>query len=334
MDLDFTPNETRARLIDQRMRHELATSLAHVAKSIQTQLPESEAARRCGRIAPAIQLLRSGQRVNPELFATYYRLVIAALEGQDDLADWVDRTIASAESREGLTFRDLSESGMGGADRLALYITSLDTDERLSVAFLPPDPKESSRTKASVLRALNLMHETVPELAGEFDAIVTEVLLAAAAKEKGAARFDGASSYMLWGALALSVDDEKSDLEMMETLAHEASHSFLFGLTVEEPLVRNDDNHLYPSPLRPDPRPMDGIYHATYVSARMHYAVDQARLSGLLDDGQMAESDVRLAASAKAFEDGYSVVSASGDLTETGRIVMDHACRYMESVSA
>jgi HEXXH motif-containing protein len=45
-----------------------------------------------------------------------------------------------------------------------------------------------------------------------------------------------------------------------EVLTHEAGHSLLFGLTVDEPLVLNLDDVLYPSPLREDPRPMDDIY--------------------------------------------------------------------------
>lgn len=90
----------------------------------------------------------------------------------------------------------------------------------------------------------------------------------------------------------------------METLAHEGSHSFLFGLTMEEPLVRNPDDELFPSPLRQDRRPMDGIYHATYVSARMYYALDQAKRSGLLDEAQQAECEARMRDSARAFSGG------------------------------
>lgn len=61
---------------------------------------------------------------------------------------------------------------------------------------------------------------------------------------------------------------------MDEVLAHEAGHSLLFGLTVDEPLVLNLDDVLYPSPLREDPRPMDDIYHAAFVSAHMALAME------------------------------------------------------------
>jgi hypothetical protein len=40
-----------------------------------------------------------------------------------------------------------------------------------------------------------------------------------------------------------------------------------------KPLVENEVEELYPSPLRSDPRPIDGVVYATYVTARMDYAV-------------------------------------------------------------
>ena len=43
---------------------------------------------------------------------------------------------------------------------------------------------------------------------------------------------------------------------------------------------------MFSSPLRTDPRPMDGVVHATYVVARMHQTI-----SRLLDAGVLSETD-------------------------------------------
>jgi hypothetical protein len=50
---------------------------------------------------------------------------------------------------------------------------------------------------------------------------------------------------------------------MVQMLAHESSHNLLFGFSADESLVENSPEELFPSPLRMDPRPMDGICHAT-----------------------------------------------------------------------
>lgn len=313
------------------MHNELAKSLEYVITQIQLQLPGSKVCQHTDKLQSVISLLQSGQRVSPAVFASYYQLVLSILSGED-FTEKVYDLIDTVESREILVFKDFSTAGLGSEKMISLYTASLDTDDKLSFGFFPPKPEESNRTKVSVMRAITLMRQLVPDLAAEFEAIVIEVLLAAAANEPDAARFDGASSYMLWGALALSVDDEKSDLEMLETLAHEAGHSLLFGLTIEEPLVKNDDDDLFESPLRPDPRPMDGIYHATFVSARMHHAMQECKQSGQLKKEQLTECETYLKASKQAFIDGYSVVADSGDLTATGKTIMDNAYEYMSSI--
>jgi len=331
IDLSFYPNETRAKALDARMHNELAKSLGYIVTQIKLQSPGSEACQNTDKLKPVISLLQSGQRISPAVFASYYQLVLSILAGED-YAEKINDLLATVETRESLVFKDFNAAGLGSEKMISLYTASLDTNDRLSFRFFPPKPEESKRTTESVVRAIALMRKLVPHLAAEFEAIVVEVLLAAAADEPDAARFDGASSYMLWGALVLSVDDERSDLEMIETLAHEAGHSFLFGLTIKEPLVKNDDNDVFESPLRPDPRPMDGIYHATFVSARMHYAMQECKKSSLLNEGQLTECETYLKASKQAFNAGYSVVADKGALTATGKTIMDNAYEYMSSV--
>jgi HEXXH motif-containing protein len=94
--------------------------------------------------------------------------------------------------------------------------------------------------------------------------------------------FEAGSSYRLWGAMLLNAVRRKTRIEIIESVAHENAHSRLFGLCTEEPAVQNPDQELYPSPLRVDPRPMDGVYHATFVSARMHWTMSRVIASGLL----------------------------------------------------
>ena len=121
--------------------------------------------------------------------------------------------------------------------------------------------------------------------------------------------------------------------ERVEVIAHESAHSLLFGFCTDEPLVENRGDELYTSPLRPDPRPMDGIYHATFVSARMHLAMSRLAESGMLDQ-ESRDAAIRAAASDAAnFEAGYAVVRDHGRLTRTGRALMDSARAYMDTVS-
>ena len=331
--LSFVPDKARAVAIDQRMRHELATSLEYIRSEIRQQSDDPDLIRLLSKLDPLITLLRSDSRVSPAVFGAYYQLVFSILDNEDEITEKITKLISYAQPGNDTSIIDLSPQALGDQELVSLYQKCLDTDEAVQYGFLPPDQNDSLRAKRSIERAFGLMEKITPELAAEIKTILVEILMASAPKVPGAPRFDGASSYQLWGAMVINVDEDKSDVEMMEALAHEAGHSLLFGLTIDRPLVNNPDEQKFKSPLRRDPRPMDGIYHATFVSARMHYAMREAFNSPLLSDAQKQECEKFMAASRKAFYEGYEVVSANADLSPDGRTIIQNAYHYMQQTA-
>ncbi len=180
-----------------------------------------------------------------------------------------------------------------------------------------------------VSRALNMLREGAPETAAEIDEIVTSFLVAAGNTSKRGTTFDGVSNLEMWGLVAINEAVKKSDLEMAETLAHEAAHCTLFGLSPVDFFVTNPDIERYSSPLRADPRPMDGIYHATFVSARMHFAVRELAASGTLTSEQQAEAQKLLTRSASNFRDGYKILEGDAHYTDRGAGIMASVVDYM-----
>ena len=332
IEFSFPPNSKRAIALDKRMRYELAQSLEQLNAQLKTQLSNPEFQLFSSKLRSVSSDIKKN-RISPAVFAAYYQIIFSIMYEEDIYQEKIDDLVSYTKFNEKLSFNDFSVISLGNNKTVDLYNSCLDTDSNTSFEFLPPSEQQSLETKTSVLKALELMKLTVPNMADEFLSIVNQIVLAAASKKPNARRFDGASSYMLWGALILSVDDKKSDLEMMETLAHESGHSFLFGLTIDEPLTVNDEETLYSSPLREDKRPMDGIYHATFVSARMHYVIDEASKSSILSRDQMLESVKLKAASSKAFFDGYSTVDKEGDLSNTGKQIIQNAYNYMHGLT-
>ena len=72
---------------------------------------------------------------------------------------------------------------------------------------------------------------------------------------------------------------------------------------------------------------MDGIVHATYVTARMHRAVARLLDAGVLN---RAEAEARLAAHRHAFDQGWAVIASDGRLSERGGAAMTGARAYMQ----
>jgi len=319
---DFAPDAARARQLDHSMLVRLGESLRHLSAQCQGIVAHDSA-----RLETLAHALCCGQRQSPAVFAHYYNLLNAVLDEQLDEAEQQFAAlvriepVASTLKIAPLTARELGSN-------YTLYSSMMNSDPSVDLGFTSPPETTYGSFRHRLQEGLRLLRAAVPELAGEIEAIIHEVVIVAGDKAKKF-QFDGGSHFQLWGALFLNGDFHKDEVAIVEVLAHESAHSLLFGFCTDEFLVDNEDEELYSSPLRPDPRPMDGIYHATFVSARMHWALSHLLVSGLLDTPARERAIAANAANVGNFRAGYSVVEKHGRLTGLGQRLMDGASAYM-----
>ncbi len=293
------------------MHRELGASLVHISEAMAEALPVESA-----RLNEFAARLEAGLRLPSLAFGIYFQIARALLAGDSaSVPELVDKLISLSERAS--TLRVYTA---GDPDAAAL-LAALGDPRAGDFKTAPVPPGAAASFTALLQNGLALMAETLPELHGEVTAIVHEVLLAHAPPGQKT-EFDGASHYQFWGLLMLNPKHHTTPLAVVEVLAHEAAHSLLFGLTIEEPLVFNPDEELYSSPLRLDPRPMDGIYHATFVSARMAWAMGR-----LAEDPRLTPEERAAAAEAartdrENFAKGISVVDEHARLSETGAAIM------------
>ena len=119
-----------------------------------------------------------------------------------------------------------------------------------------------------------------------------------------------------------------TDLDLVVTLIHESSHLKLFSAYLDDEIVLNDPNEVYSSPLRREARPMNGIYHAAFVLARMVSFMHNLRTTGqagaVIGTG-LAALDSRINGAVQGFEAAYDVISSQGQLTSLGRTIIEEA---------
>jgi hypothetical protein len=197
----------------------------------------------------------------------------------------------------------------------------------------PPKQAEWDLFQRNVAAALSLIEETDGGLASEFYALVTQIVGMGAPQKSDGYGYAGDSSFMLWGAIMLSIRQHNTVLDMIAGLIHEAAHLLLFGLSVDNPFVENAVHERFSSPLRIDPRPMDGVFHATFVCARMHYAFARLlRASATLSQPlETALIERRVADCRSGFFDGYETVQRFGRLTANGQVILTAAAEYMQT---
>jgi HEXXH motif-containing protein len=222
-----------------------------------------------------------------------------------------------------LTDRDL---GTGMAD---LYRRFIDEDPDLGGALPPLLGENFADGEKRIRGAFALLDSAAPEMAEEVRALAREIVLVGHPTDESTP-FDGASSFHLWGALFLNTDSYVSRIEIAEALAHESTHALLFGFAGGRTLVDNDPDARYSSPLRSDPRPMDGIVHATYVLARMHYVVSRLVQSGLLTDEEREFAAAALKRNAGRYAEGIGVVDSHAVWTPAGEAAIAGARAYMD----
>ena len=274
-----------------------------------------------------IRTIEAGSRLPPLAFALYYDLVPDLLAGNEAKAGALFAELGRQRPIvEPLSVLSLDEPAM--QDRAERYLRFMSDDEAVPIEFVPPSAELVATFRSRFADAIKLLAVAAPALLAELRAIISEIILVVA--PPGAKiQFDGGSAYRLWGALFSNADRCKTRFDVVEALAHEGGHSMVFGLCTEEAPVLNPEQELFPSPLRPEPRPMEGVYHATFVSARMHWA-----MSRLIESGLLTDEEYSLAARARDddranFESGYETVAAHARLSPTGRQAIDAAYGYM-----
>lgn len=310
----FAPNAQRARDLDRVRHSDLTHSLKHITDSCHSALPAVTAA-----LAPVLERLGNNGRLATEAFGEYYTLTEALLAGDHAAAIQSAQRLSRAEARSD----DLIIRYRGAADNVTLDHA---LDRRLGEDLeFAPLPQEEAPDFPELLHAgFDLLRDGFEELYHETRTIVHQVVLAQA-PEGSKLEFDGASHFQFWGLLFLNPRHHKTRLAVAEVLAHEAGHSLLFGLMRDEPLVKNPESERYSSPLRIDPRPMEGIYHATFVSARMALAMETLANSGALTAAERAEAQQAAEKDRENFAKGISTVHEHGDMTDSGKQIMDNA---------
>jgi hypothetical protein len=320
---NFQPSASRVHLLSHRMRSGLAASLRYIADQAGSELefPPADFENFIRQV--------DCQPVSPQAFCLYHDLVVA-LEENDDLqraTQLFSELIHLPLPPGGPVIFDLPDPKKTSVGRR--YARFIDDDFTANFEIHPPSPDAAANCRTQIKDAFALMDAGDPKLAAEIRALVLEIVLAAGTEDPKRMTFDGASAFMLWGAIMINANRRDGAVGMVQMLAHESAHDLLFGFCAEGPLVENSPEELFPSPLRVDLRPMEGIYHATFVTARMYRAVKQMIDRGILPVPLKEQALKDLKENARLFQKGITTVNQHAKFTAHGAALMQGASDYM-----
>ena len=303
------------------MRERLAGTLDYVFEEVGEALGVDRA--EAGRVISEIRAVPQ----SPNRFGAYYEMVLA-IEGDElDEARALARELLAPAEAEGLRVAAIEDRGPREAERLRRLLIS---EPGMAAQ---PDDALLAETIERIDSAFALLDRGFPEMSAEIRELLREIVIAAGPEDPKAITFDGASSYMLWGATLLNARGQTNVLDTAQALAHESGHNLLFGFCTSGSLVENADEEVFSSPLRKDPRPMDGVFHATYVVARMHQTLTRLLAAGVVSDADRERAQDDLAAHRRNFAAGDQVVREHGRLTPLGAEVIETARAYIAAAA-
>lgn len=104
----------------------------------------------------------------------------------------------------------------------------------------------------------------------------------------------------------------------LEHIVHECAHQHLFALQLLDTIILNDKNELFNAPIRKQKRPMDGVFHACFVLARMVRCFRNA--GNLLGS---SNNELFLNKIDTWFSKSYETVKEHAKLTENGKRIFN-----------
>lgn len=320
-NFQFIPDTDHATRTNQAMHDGLYDSLHYLVDVLKDADPALSVEFETWR-----QAIAPDQRLSSAEFGAYYDTVEAVQAGDPEMAATLLRRIFSARPLDmgvkvTVLGRDYSDAD---TRRIEKFMGAPETGV---AGVSTPDPAQADRFARKLDQAIAWIKHNLPDLHGEMNALLSELILVGPVE--GSREFEGGTCFRLWGAVALNAERKASVADLIVTLAHEEGHAALFGACKNEMLVENPDSELYWSPIRGTERPLEGIFHASFVSARMIWVLrhmlaskefgwlERRRLSRILKDAEAIQRD------------SADIVRREGRLTETGRAVLQAMTDFM-----
>ncbi len=308
----------------------LALSLDHIFE-------QSEHSLDIGQRAKEILLsrLHNGSRESPALYALHFLLINQIRRDSLTSAQATINRILSLSPADIGTVSIQLGAPEAHAD-LVVILPFLAEGEDARFSFVEPSARQAELALQQIDEALQMLRVGAFPFHSEIGEIVPWIVVAAGKpteiNEDPESSFGGASALRAFGAVLQNADLQDSVFDRALSLVHETSHHVLFAHSPKDGVVTNPPTELYSSPLRTDPRPMEGIHHATFVLARMALVARQLLESGLLSkqDNELARETI--ADSRTLFADGLETLDQYANYTPLGSQAIDEARAFMASL--
>lgn len=324
----FQPDGRAAAMLSAEINRRLVESIAYLVGELGEAIDMDRP-----RLDRWLETIASAGRAEPLVHTLFHTLVAEMEEGTTHGARAVaERMLKLGAAPGGLVILPLgSELDHRRPVPLVSRFADLEEANRLDLVAL--EPQAVAPAVALIEEGLALVARVDPDLGAEFRALVSEIWLVAQAPEH---RFTTAAvaCFQNWGGLIVNPAEHAGPVEVVELIAHEATHLLLFAIALDEALLTNPPEERFHSPLRAAPRSMDGVFHATIVAARVIRAMLRLAETDGANSDPGREALERASLWLPLFEDGVGIIESGARLTPLGRRVLDDSKAFVAAHKA
>lgn len=321
----LSPSAARAETIDRELRARLIDSFSHIAECADLGR-DGTANLECVKA----ELHKSS--VSPWVFCLYSKLVAELSRNnghgaRSAVSDIAASISLSSEARV-VPFRDRSIAAMWWDHLEVLF----DTDSERQFNPQVANPETFALCEREVGEGLSLLRLADQPWHDELR-ILLRMIVVGSAPLDGDDLFNGTSTFFFWGGILINAEARRSAVSIVDLLVHESSHLLLFGLSGDGPLLNNKGEERYSSPLRADPRPIDGLLHACFVASRVHLAMCRLLDSGCLTAANAKRASDRRDQNEKSARIALDILNHNARPTERGESVLASLRSYWAATS-
>ena len=319
----FLPSKTDSVYLNEKIYKKLIESLSELAQadnSIEYKINDI--------IDQLCKKKASSLTIAPLCYAFYYRLGFCLLNNDINDAHFIINEFFDFVSKSIFHKNLIVEAWCELTPHKNIYLASL--GEHSGYLLRDVSGKDFSLYNAALLNEIKRVKDYYPSFYEEISCLLKQVIIVNS--DTRSKPFLGMSPIQLWRSIFVNISMCSSKISILETLIHEASHTYLFAQSYLTPLTKNNKDELYYSPLRNCERPIEGIYHAMFVSARVAYCLFQMYNAGAFYGSEETAAQDAIKRNIRQFFACESVVMKHAALSCLGKRVLRHTSEAVDII--
>jgi hypothetical protein len=261
INYQFLPSAFETKLINDEVKNRLSKSFSYLSELVANVIGEPLSQ----KLLSVSARIDSADRTDGYVYALYHELLHAIKNNKIENVKELVLNLSNYVIPSKTNVTNFSIPALG-EDKYNLYKKYVNRDDAYELALKGCADDDFLLINDYIHQGIKIFSNIEENFCNHVFAIVGEIVILDVIKGPV---FHSGTTFDTYGTIYIGKEETGSILSYLDKIVHEASHLFVYALNIADELVLNPYDQRFQSPFRQDTRPMIGIYHATFVAARL-----------------------------------------------------------------